>query len=48
MNLKKSDKIVAVIGVIILIASAAIIAVYFSTEDDVGDPTDEEISFIVE
>jgi len=48
MNLKKTDKIVAVIGVIILIASAAIIAVYFSTEDDVGDPDDKELVFMVE
>jgi len=47
MNLKKSDKIVAIIGVIILISSAALIAVFFSTEDDIGEPTDEEISFIV-
>jgi len=48
MNLKKSDKIVAIVGVLILIASAVLIAVYFSTEDDVGDTIDEDNIFIVE
>ena len=43
MNLKKSDKMIAIIGVVILIVAAiSIVYYYVSTEDEVGEPTTGE------
>ena len=43
MNLKKSDKMIAIIGVVILIVAAiSIVYYYVSTEDEVREPTTGE------
>lgn len=47
MNLKKSDKMIAIIGVVILIVAAISIVYYVSTEDEVREPTEEEKIFEV-
>ena len=50
MSLKKTDKIIAVVGVVIIIVAIAGILFYFETEDDVddGEPKDEMNEFMVE
>ena len=47
MNLKQSDKMIAIIGVVILIIAAISIVYYVSTEDEVGEPTTEKKTFKV-
>ena len=42
MNLKKSDKMIAIIGVVILIVAAISIVYYVSTDDEVREPTTGE------
>ena len=45
MTLKKSDKIIAIIGVIILIIAGIGIFLYIDTGDDNGTPEDDEDDF---
>ena len=47
MNLKQSDKMIAIVGVVILIIAAISIVYYVSTEDEVGEPTTEKKTFRV-
>jgi len=47
MNLKQSDKMIAIIGVVILIIVAISIVYYVSTEEEVGEPTKEKKTFKV-
>ncbi len=47
MNLKQSDKMIAIVGVVILIIAAISIVYYVSTEDEVGEPTPKMKTFKV-
>ena len=47
MNLKQSDKMIAIVGVVILIIAAISIIYYVSSEDEVGEPTKEKKTFRV-
>ena len=50
MSLKKTDKIIAAVGVVIIIIAIAGILFYFETEDDVddGEPTENMTEFMLE
>ena len=43
MNLKKSDKIVAIVGVIILIAAGIFLVYFYESEDEVDNNDDKKI-----
>ncbi len=47
MNLKKNDKIILIVGVVILIVAGVGIALYSAPEsdEDVGEPTDEKTQY---